>query len=195
MSSRRSTPERLGAFSDGAFAIIITIMVLELKPPTEASFSALLPLWPTALSYAVSYLFIAIVWVNHHHLLRFAEHATPRLIWWNFAHLFLVSLVPFSTAWVAATRFAAAPVSVYAGVFVLVNSAYLAFAWEVLAQAEAQEAVSARMRQMTRARSFVTLGMFVVATVVALEFPLWSFALICCVLFAYLRPEAPRAYP
>jgi uncharacterized membrane protein len=147
------------------------------------------------LSYAVSYLFIAIVWVNHHHLLRFPEHATARLIWWNFAHLFLVSLVPFSTAWVADTRFAAAPVSVYAGVFVLVNSAYLAFAWEVLAQAEVQEAVSARVRRMTRARSFVTLGMFVVASIVALKFPLWGFGLVCCVLFAYLRPEAPGAHP
>jgi uncharacterized membrane protein len=177
------------------FAVIITIMVLELKPPREPSFSALLPLWPTALSYAVSYLFIAIVWVNHHHLLRFAEHATARLIWWNFAHLFLVALVPFSTAWVADTRFAAAPVSLYSGVFVLVNAAYLAFAWEALAQAEAQETVSKRVRQMTRARSFVTLGMFVVATVTVLKFPMWGFALVCCVLFAYLRPEAPGAQP
>jgi hypothetical protein len=64
----------------------------------------------------VSYLFIAIVWVNHHHLLRFAEHATPRLIWWNFAHLFVVSLVPFSTVWIAVTRFAAVPVAVYAAI-------------------------------------------------------------------------------
>ena len=69
-----------------------------------------------ALSYAVSYLFIAIVWVNHHHLLRFADHATPLLIWVNFAHLFMVSLVPFSTAWVANTRLASVPVSVYAAV-------------------------------------------------------------------------------
>jgi TMEM175 potassium channel family protein len=156
---RRPTPERLGAFSDGVFAVIITIMVLELKPPQQSSFAALLSLWPTGLSYAVSYLFIAIVWVNHHHLLRFAEHATPRLIWWNFAHLFVVSLVPFSTAWIAVTRFAAVPVAVYAAIFVLVNSAYLAFAWEVLAQAEVQEKVSARTRQMTRVRSFMTLGM------------------------------------
>jgi uncharacterized membrane protein len=89
------------------FAVIITIMVLDLRPPPQATLAALLPLWPTALSYAVSYLFIAIVWVNHHHLLRFAEHATPRLIWVNFAHLFMVSLVPFSTAWVANTRLAA----------------------------------------------------------------------------------------
>jgi uncharacterized membrane protein len=102
MAEQRATPERLGAFSDGVFAVIITIMVLDLRPPSGATLAALLPLWPAALSYAVSYLFIAIVWVNHHHLLRFAEHATPRLIWVNFAHLFMVSLVPFSTAWVGA---------------------------------------------------------------------------------------------
>jgi uncharacterized membrane protein len=194
MRTHKPTPERLGAFSDGVFAVIITIMVLELKPPSEPSFSALLPLWPTALSYAVSYLFIAIVWVNHHHLLRFAEHATPRLIWWNFAHLFLVALVPFSTAWVADTHFAAAPVSIYAGVFLMVNAAYLAFAWEVLKQAEVKQTVSVRVRQMTRARSFATLAMFLAAAILSIRFPLWGFALICCALFVYLRPEAPGAH-
>lgn len=193
MHSHKPTPERLGAFSDGVFAVIITIMVLELRPPDQPSFSALLPLWPTALSYAVSYLFIAIVWVNHHHLLRFAEYATPRLIWWNFAHLFLVSLVPFSTAWVADSHFAAAPVCIYGGIFMVVNAAYLAFAWEVLGQAEAQQAVSTRVRQMTRARSFATLSMFFVAAILAIYHPLWGFVLICCALFVYLRPEAPGA--
>ena len=185
----RPTPERLGAFSDGVFAVIITIMVLELKPPPQPSFSALLPLWPTVVSYAVSYLFIAIVWVNHHHLLRFAGHATPRLIWWNFAHLFAVSLVPVSTAWVAVTRFAAAPVAVYAAVFVMVNSAYVAFVWEVLAQAEVQKKVSPRMQQVTRVRSVVTLGIFAIAMVISVKFPLWGFGLVPCVLFGYLRPE------
>ena len=121
---RRATPERLSAFSDAVFAVLITVLVLDLRPPELPTFKALLLLWPTWLSYAVSYLFIAIVWVNHHHLLRFAEHATPRLIWINFAHLFMVSLVPFSTAWVAGTRLAAVPVFVYAAVFVLVELAY-----------------------------------------------------------------------
>ena len=190
----RPTPERLGAFSDGVFAVIITIMVLELKPPPQPSFAALLPLWPTVVSYAVSYLFIAIVWVNHHHLLRFAGHATPRLIWWNFAHLFAVSLVPVSTAWVAVTRFAAAPVAVYAAVFVMVNSAYVAFVWEVLAQAEVQKKVSPRMRQVTRVRSVVTLGIFAIAMVISVKFPLWGFGLVLCVLLAYLRPEHSAEY-
>ena len=78
---------------------------------------ALLELWPTAVSYAISYLFIAIVWVNHHHLLRFPDVATHRLIWGNFAHLFAVSLMPFATAWIASTRLGAVPVAFYAGDF------------------------------------------------------------------------------
>ena len=167
----RATTERLGFFSDAVFPVIITIMVFELKPPEHSTFVSLLPLWPTALSYVASYHFIAIVWVNHHHLLRFAEHATPRLIWVNFAHLFMVSLVPFSTAWVADTRLAAVPVAVYAAVFVLVNLAYCAFVWEALAQAEVEE-VSARMRRITDTRSFLTLGMFVIAMLLSLKFPL-----------------------
>src|SRR6516225_2699680 len=110
------TPDRMNAFSDGVFAVIITILVLELRPPKEASFGALLDLWPTAISYAISYLFIAIVWVNHHHhLLRFPDVATHRLIWANFAHLFAVSLMPFATGWIASTRLGAVPVVFCAG--------------------------------------------------------------------------------
>jgi len=80
MSVQKPTPDRLGAFSDGVIAVIITIMVLDLKAPEQASFSALLPLWPTAVSYVVSYLFIAIIWLNHHHLLHFVDRTTPALI-------------------------------------------------------------------------------------------------------------------
>src|ERR1700744_3310974 len=139
MRQPRTTVERLGVFSDGVFAVLITIMVLELKPPEHPTFAALVPLWPTALSYAVSYQFIAIVWMNHHHLLRFTQHPTPRLIWINFVHLFMVSWVPFATAWVASTRLAAVPVFVYAAVFVLVELAYLQFAQHALTQAVVEE--------------------------------------------------------
>ena len=88
----RATPERLSAFSDAVFAVLITVLVLELRPPEFPTFKALLLLWPTWLSYAVSYLFIAIVWTNHHYLMRYATEATPRLLWFNFAHLFSMSL-------------------------------------------------------------------------------------------------------
>ena len=81
MQERRMTTERVGAFSDGMIAVIITILALELKAPEEASFTAILPLWPTVASYVLSYLFIAIIWVNHHHLLHLVRYASPRLIW------------------------------------------------------------------------------------------------------------------
>lgn len=77
----RATPERLNAFCDAIFAVLITVLVLELRPPEIPTFRALLGLWPTWLSYAVSYLFIAIVWSNHHYLMRFATVVSPRLLW------------------------------------------------------------------------------------------------------------------
>jgi uncharacterized membrane protein len=109
------------------FAVIVTVMVLELKAPEEAAFSALWPLWPTAISYAVSYLFIAIIWINHHYLMRFVGAPTLRLIWINFVHLFMVSLLPFATAWVARTRLSSPAVVFYAGLFVGVDNAYNLF--------------------------------------------------------------------
>lgn len=190
MTDGRTSTERLVAFSDGVFSVIITIMVLELKPPSEAKLSALLPLWSTALSYAVSYLFVAIIWINHHRLLFFAHEATPLLIWWNFAHLFMTSLIPFSTAWIADTKLAAGPVVVYAAVFVMVNVAFLGYQQEALSQASTNE-VSATTRHFTRVRALITLGIFAVAACVGYWHPPSGFALVCCVLLIYLRPQVP----
>ena len=116
---RKATPERLSAFSDGVFAVLITVLVLELRPPELPTFRALLLLWPSWLSYAVSYLFIAIVWTNHHYLMRYAREATPRLLWFNFAHLFSMSMLPLSTAWMAVSELAPQPVAFYAACVLL----------------------------------------------------------------------------
>ena len=105
--------ERLTAFSDGVIAIIITIMVLELKAPHEASFSALAALAPTFLSYALSFAYIAIYWNNHHHLFQATRRVTGATLWANTHLLFWLSLVPFSTAWLSETNFARAPVALY----------------------------------------------------------------------------------
>lgn len=191
MAARQTTPERVRAFSDGVFAVLITVLVLELKPPTAHGFSALLPLWPTGLSYVVSYLFIAIVWVNHHHLFNYAEAATPRLVWSNFAHLFSVSLIPFTTEWIADSRLAAAPVSLYAAVFVLVNITYLALCWEAVDR-PAHEDISARMRRSMQMRSFLTIAVFVTAALLALRWPVVAMSLICLCLIGYLRPDVPE---
>jgi uncharacterized membrane protein len=188
------TADRLAAYSDAVFAVIVTIMVLELKAPEQAAFSDLWPLWPTAISYAVSYLFIAIIWINHHYLWRLVGPPTLGLIWINFIHLFLVSLLPFATSWIARTRLASSPVVVYAGLFVCIDIAYSLFEHQVLARADATQ-VSARMRRLARRRSLVVLASFTTAMLLAFVTPLLGFGLICVALILHLRPDARASRP
>ncbi len=189
MRYARKTPERLAAFSDGVFAVLITILVLDLYPPAVPTFEALASLWPMGLSYAVSYLFIAIVWSIHHHLMRYATEATPRLMWFNFAHLFSVSLLPFSTAWMALSRVAPQAVACYAAVFLFVNVTYLCLIDELVVDAAGE--VLPGERRIMRFRSVATLFVFGAAALVALKYPFLGLALgICCLLF-HLKPEAP----
>ena len=105
--------ERLTAFSDGVIAIIITIMVLELKVPHDPSWSALTAQFPTFLSYVLSFLFVAIYWNNHHHLLHACKQVTATILWANMHLLFWLSLVPFTTGWMGENHFATPPVAVY----------------------------------------------------------------------------------
>ncbi|MDG4884866.1 TMEM175 family protein [Mesorhizobium sp. WSM4884] len=184
--------ERLNAFSDGVFAVLITVLVLELRPPEIPTFMALLGLWPTWLSYGVSYLFIAIVWTNHHHLLRHAKEATARLTWYNFAHLFSVSLLPLATAWMAVSELSPQPVAFYAGVFFLVNLTYI-FLIRELIEPMPVEAIPLNVRKAMRIRSIATLCLFGLAALVALKYPIFGLAICCCCLAVYLRPEAPGA--
>lgn len=111
-------------FSDGVIAIIITIMVLELRPPHEASLSALVPLLPVLLSYVLSFIYIAIYWSNHHHLLHAIQHVNGAVLWANLHLLFWLSLVPFVTAWMGENHFARAPVAMYGVVLLLASIAY-----------------------------------------------------------------------
>src|SRR5262245_48377804 len=174
MREETATANRLAMYSDAVFAVIVTIMVLELRAPEEPAFSALWPLWPTVISYVVSYLFIAIIWINHHYLMQFVGAPTLGLIWINFVHLFLVSLLPFATAWVARTNLASSPVAFYAGLFVCVDIAYNIFEREVLAVETTQ--LSERARRVARRRSLVVLAIFTVAMLSALVAPRLGFA-------------------
>jgi uncharacterized membrane protein len=192
VSLASATPERLNAFSDAVFAVLITVLVLELRPPELPTYKALLSLWPTWLSYAVSYVFIAIVWTNHHHLMRYATEAMPRLTWLNFAHLFSVSLLPLATAWMAVSELAPQPVAFYAAVFFLVNATYVFLIWELIDHTPGDDA-SRRVRRLMRVRSIATLCLFGLAAVVALKYPLVGLGICCCCLIGYLRPEAPGA--
>ena len=146
------------------------------------------------ISYAVSYLFIAIIWINHHYLMQFVGPPTLRLIWINFVHLFMVSLLPFATAWIARTRLASSPVVFYAGLFVCVDIAYNVFEHQVLARANATQ-LSARIRRMARRRSLVALASFTTAMPVAFVAPRVAFGLICVALILHLRPDASGSRP
>ncbi len=183
---RKATPERLSTFSDGVF--LITVLVLDLRPPEQPTFEALLSLWPTWLSYAVSYLFIAIVWTNHHYLLRYCAEATHHLLWFNFAHLFSMSLLPLSTAWMAVSELAPQPVAL--AVFFLVNATYVLLIWELVDRNPGKE-ISPSVRRIMLVWSVATLCLFGAAAVVALKYPLLGLGICIACLIVYLRPE-PR---
>ncbi|MFK7741548.1 MAG: TMEM175 family protein [Planctomycetota bacterium] len=116
---------RLEAFSDGVLAIVITIMVLEMKiPRAGAEWSALVPVLPLFGSYVLSFVYLAIYWNNHHHLMHSVERVSAGILWTNMHLLFWLSLVPFATAWVGANRFASAPTVLYGGVLLMAGVAY-----------------------------------------------------------------------
>ncbi len=115
---------RLEAFSDGVLAIILTIMVLELKVPHGGTLSELCPLFPTFVSYALSFVYIGIYWNNHHHMLHAAEKVNGTVLWLNLHLLFWLSLVPFCTGWMGENHFAAGPVGLYGAVLLMAGLAF-----------------------------------------------------------------------
>ncbi len=116
---------RLEAFSDGVIAVIITVMVLELKAPRGVDIAALAPLLPGLLTYAVSFVFVGIYWNNHHHMLHAATHIDGRVLWANLHLLFWLSLVPFVTSWVGGSPAASVPTALYGVVLLLAGVAWL----------------------------------------------------------------------
>src|SRR3989442_12264936 len=115
---------RLEAFSDGVLAIIITIMVLELKVPHGRDLTALRPLLPVFLSYVLSFVYVGIYWNNHHHMLQVTKHVTGLILWANLHLLFWLSLFPFVSGWMGENHFAAVPTAIYGSVLLLAAVAY-----------------------------------------------------------------------
>jgi uncharacterized membrane protein len=115
---------RLEAFSDGVIAILITIMVLELKVPHGVDLSALRPVLPTFLTYVLSFIYLGIYWTNHHHLLHAAKHINGKILWANLHLLFWLSLIPFVTGWMGQNHFSALPTAIYGVNLLLAASAY-----------------------------------------------------------------------
>ena len=122
------TKGRMEAFSDGVIAILITIMVLEMKVPHGAGWDALGPLWPVFLSYVLSFIFLGIYWNNHHHLLQAVQHVNGSILWANMHLLFWLSLIPFLTGWVGQNDFAPLPVALYGVDLLFAGCAYYVLA-------------------------------------------------------------------
>jgi TMEM175 potassium channel family protein len=186
---RLSTPERISGYTDAVFAVVITIMVLELHPPASARIGALLGLWPTVVSYVVSYVFIAIIWINHHFLMGYVRQTTLRILWLNFMHLFFVSLLPFATAWIARTELAREPVVFYTALFVVTDGAYNLFESEVLRNSPDFSVAEYRA---ARRRSLIALALFATAVLLALIQPAAGLGFIGLALLLHLRPDVAR---
>jgi len=181
------TKGRMEAFSDGVIAIIITIMVLELRVPHGADLKALSPLWPKIVSYALSFLFLGIYWTNHHHLIQAVKYVSGGVLWANLHLLFWLSLVPFVTGWIGETHFAALPVAVYGLVMLLAGTAYFVLT-RVLLRVHGSDSTLAH----AVGRDFkgqVSLAIYAAAVILAFLQPIVSCALYLLVSIMWLVPD------
>jgi uncharacterized membrane protein len=181
------TKGRLEAFSDGVIAIIITIMVLEFRPPHGADLAALRPLIPTFLSYVLSFVFVGIYWNNHHHLLQAAERVDGRILWANLHLLFWLSLTPFVTAWMGENDFAALPVAMYGTVLLLAGTAYFILARTLLAQHGAESALARALGRDFKGK--VSLVLYALAIPLSFVSPAIACAIYVFVAIMWLVPD------
>jgi uncharacterized membrane protein len=150
------TKTRLEAFSDGVLAIIITIMVLELKTPHSTHWEAIKPLIPVFTSYLLSFIMVAIYWGNHHHLLHTVSHINSRIIWANMHLLFWLSLIPFATGWVGENNFDTISVAVYATVLAICAIAYYILLRNIVASHPHNTSLKLPLEKQSR-KGFISL--------------------------------------
>jgi uncharacterized membrane protein len=178
---------RLEAFSDGVIAILITIMVLELKIPHEADLAALRPLVPVFLSYVLSFIYLGIYWNNHHHLLQAARHVNGCVLWANLHLLFWLSLIPFVTGWTGENHFAALPVALYGTVLLFAAIAYFILS-RVLISHHGKDSTLA----MAIGRDFkgkISLVIYAVAILLSFVNSWFAFMLYVLVAIVWLIPD------
>jgi TMEM175 potassium channel family protein len=178
---------RLEAFSDGVFAVIITIMVLELRPPPGSGLHSLTDALPAIATYAVSFVFVAIYWNNHHHMLRASRGIDGRAMWANFNLLFWLSLVPFSTAWLGRNPSAVGPTVLYSAIFLLNSVAYAILERALIAVNGRDTAFSKALGH--DAKGYLSLLLYAVAIVSAFFSTLISDAIIIAVAIMWFVPD------
>ena len=178
---------RLAAFSDGVFAIIITIMVLELHAPEGASFEDLKPLLPKLISYLLSFVFIAIYWNNHHHVFQVVKHVNGRVLWSNILLLFCLSLVPFVTAWMGENHFSPLPVALYGIVLLMCALSYPVLIGSLIRLHGKESLLATSIGKGVKGK--VSVAIYSTGIIVS-YFNSWiSFALYCVVAIIWFVPD------
>ena len=180
---------RLEAFSDGVIAIIITIMVLELKVPHGTGMDALWPLAPTLGSYALSFVYVGIYWNNHHHLLHAAKSIDGRSLWANLHLLFWLSLIPFCSGWMGENHFATLPVALYGGVLFMAGVAYYMLGRSLIAHHGQNSALAQALGYDIK--GVVSLTLYLVAIALAFVHTAAAFAVYVLVAGIWFIPD-PR---
>jgi uncharacterized membrane protein len=178
---------RMEAFSDGVFAVIITIMVLEMKSPQGTDLAALKPLVPVFCSYVLSFIYVGIYWNNHHHLLQAVQHVAGSVLWANLHLLFWLSLVPFATAWMGENPLAPWPVALYGAVLLFAGSAYVILT-RVLIAHQGEGSMLARSIGSDRKGKLSTV-VYLVSIPLAFVRPLMACACYLLVAIVWLIPD------
>ncbi len=178
---------RMEAFSDGVLAIIITVMVLELTPPRGTDPAALRAVVPTLISYVLSFVLLGIYWNNHHHLLQAISHVNGRVLWANLHLLFWLSLIPFTTAWMGRSNFAAWPVAAYGLVLTLAGLAYYCLTWSLIALHGPDSTLATAVGREIKGKA--SLVIYVVGVFLAFVSPWLAFALYVLVAILWFVPD------
>lgn len=181
------TKSRLEAFSDGVIAIIITIMVLELKIPHEPDISALHPLIPVFLSYVLSFVYLGIYWNNHHHLFQAVHRINGRILWANLHLLFWLSLIPFVTGWTGENQFASTPVALYGIVLFLAAIAYYILCRVLIAHHGQDSPIAIAIGEDTKGK--IPLSIYAIAVILSLFAPWLSVLLYALVAVIWFIPD------
>jgi uncharacterized membrane protein len=178
---------RLEAFSDGVIAIIITIMVLELRVPIGDNISALLPLWPTLLSYVLSFVYIGIYWNNHHHMLYAVDKVNGTSLWLNLNLLFWLSLIPFVTEWMGANHFSKWPVILYGLVLIMNGFSYTLLCSALIKEAGPHSALAEALGADWKGKA--SLIVYAIAIAAAFFNSMVGFTLYIIVAFMWFIPD------
>jgi uncharacterized membrane protein len=178
---------RLEAFSDGVIAVIITIMVLEMKVPHGSDLGALIPVLPVFLTYALSYVFVGIYWNNHHHLMHAVQHVTGSILWANLHLLFWLSLIPFTAGWMSENHLAAVPMALYGVILLMAGIAYYLLAHCLISTHGRESAIARSLGADVKGKASIVI--YAVAIPLAFVHPMIAFALYVIVAAIWFIPD------